>query len=377
MYDFDFDNVQPSQAFDYEVAQAEAIAAAEAKALEIESLNARLPSIPTSNTILPTPKRGRIIKDLPNEDYHNKPEYKAYLGSSTLKNLYRDTPLHLKYKRDNPPDSSNPHMRKGNAVHDWIERLIKEGLQKGDIVSHLNRFICEPADKDGKTIISFKSKSTVEAGINFYSAVLKQFAPHSLDQALVDIIAEGFDPKKFDGLKAYLRALKIHASAYKPIVTAPEAELLKGVANELNRFHEETGWLDILYNAVPESSWFTDEELKRKARPDIYLNGYHINTKCTHEVGNRQIYNQKWQVQVAHYKTIIDLLSGGDSYNIFFLIQSKPPYQIRLVQTKPSTMDRYLNEYWDLLEDYKNTALKNEYPGYEFRAPNSLGIDFH
>lgn len=68
---------------------------------------------------------GKIINDLPNEEYHHGVEYSKYISSTQLKD-YLISPAYARYKRDNPEDPTEA-MMEGSALHTLLECYAKYG----------------------------------------------------------------------------------------------------------------------------------------------------------------------------------------------------------------------------------------------------------
>lgn len=303
--------------------------------------------------------KGQIIRDLPNEEYHNGEQWREYLSSTTLKN-YNISPKQARYIMDNPSEQTEA-MKFGSILHDLMATLteVKGDWDKGieTWLARIARFVPPVNPKTGKP----------------YGAATKAYA------------------------EAYEKFLEDNAG--KTIVDPKSLELAVNMANSaLNECGLTSQTIrGLMQRGKAEVSHFVEYNgIKCKYRPDLEISDTKADiivdwkTVATNDLRERSVKNivrdEKYQyhVSAAYYQMLAHEEDGRWRTFMLCLMSKQPPYDCLLVN-----LDKYAYDY-DRDNDILTTNVgvdimerlfslhceckeKNRWPGAESNVPCGKG----
>ena len=145
-------------------------------------------------------------------------------------------------------------------------------------------------------------------------------------------------------------------------MSANDAEAIRGVSNELQRRHNETGLFDWLQFAKPEVSFFFN---LYKCRPDLLCDGLIVSVKTCSRI-DRAIQDATYQygLKEAFYRYVIQQVTGKPHKTAMLFFETVAHYQSRLLFVSDETAERYDNELNTLLARAERCLTTNKYRGY-------------
>ena len=238
-------------------------------------------------------------------------EYRSAEGvnKSTLWNLRR-SPAHYKYFLENPPEDT-PTFRFGRAVH---------------------------------------------AAILTPTAYKRDFA----------VIPEGIDRRTKAGKEEYQAFLD--ASAGKEIITADEAETVRGI---VKAFRKNPDAVELLKGTKRERPlfWTDDNGILCKCRVDAYKPGIMIDLKTATDAEtdtfSREAIRYGYDVQAAHYMDGYQHKESAVPPEWYFIVIEKTePYSINILKADIGFLDYGYMRRQELIEKLKSCQESGMFPGY-------------
>ncbi len=111
-------------------------------------------------------------------------------------------------------------------------------------------------------------------------------------------------------------------------------------------------------------------EVQTKAKPDVLGNGYIMDIKTTGDMAYNFPRKFRWaplfyQVQAAWYEHMAYTHVDAQRRDFYWIVvESKPPYGVKLFQAKPETMAEGKMMYEKALEIYAKALHEGQWPGY-------------
>ena len=238
-------------------------------------------------------------------------EYRAAEGvnKSTLWNLHR-SPAHYKYFLENPPEDTAA-FRFGRAVH---------------------------------------------AAILTPTAYKRDFA----------IIPEGIDRRTKAGKEEYQAFLE--ASARKEIISAEDAQTIKGIVKAFRKNREA---VDLLKGTKRERPlfWTDDNGILCKCRVDAYKAGIMIDLKTAADAETdtfaKEALRYGYDVQAAHYLDAYRHKESSISPEWYFIVIEKAePYAINILRADIGFIDHGIILRQQLMEKLISCQESGSFPGY-------------
>jgi len=287
-----------------------------------------------------TAVNGKILPDLLMYDYLSRNE----MGSSTFAAIQKSE-LALQYEMQNKGNGeTKPYYQTGTAVHSYIEAW-SAGISLDDYLSTLQVM---PTFNRGTT-------DGVVAEIDFYSNLLSV----NFNATMPDKIADK---------KALADRLRKECEKKHNFVSEKDADVIKGIAAELQRRHNETGILDWLKYAKSEVSFMLGHF---KVRPDLLCDGLIVSVKTCARLDNAHKAAQyDYGLKEAFYRYIIEQVTGKPHETVFLFFETVAPYQSRFIYVSPDTAAFYDQEVEHYIAQVTNCLETNTFKGYE------AGLDF-
>lgn len=281
-----------------------------------------------------TAVNGEILPTLPMSDYLNRNE----IGSSTFAAIQRSE-LALQYEMQNKGNGeTKPYYQTGTAVHSYIEAW-SAGVSLEDYLSTLQVM---PTFNRGTT-------DGVVTEIDYYANLLgvEKFAP----------------PKLIADKKILADELRKECEKKHNFVSEKDADVIKGIAAELQRRHEATGILDWLKYAKSEVSLFWKHF---KIRPDFLGKGLVVSIKTCAQIDNaHKDAKFKYGLKEAFYRYVLEQVTGKPHETVFLFFETVAPYQSRLIYVSPDTAAFYDQQVESYIEQVTRCIETNTFKGYE------------
>lgn len=139
----------------------------------------------------------------------------------------------------------------------------------------------------------------------------------------------------------------------------------------LTAFCDNKRAMDILKDSRIEHSVFAQDPetgLLLKARPDIWGSSFLADLKSTANIARfeRQIFQEMYDVRLAHYAKTIEYATGESLEEFFFIVyESSAPYCSKIFRMKRADMDA-AKEKWRMLINQVSVCMKNNaFPGFD------------
>jgi len=281
-----------------------------------------------------TAVNGEINPTLPMRDYLNRNE----IGSSTFAAIQRSE-LALQYEIANKGNGeSKPYYETGTAVHSYLEAW-SAGVT---LEAYLATLQIMPTFSRGTT-------DGVVAELEYYTKLLgvENFAP----------------PKLIADKKVLADELRKECEKTSNFVSEKDADVIKGIAAELQRRHEATGLLDWLRFAKSEVSFMLGHF---KVRPDFLCDGLIVSVKTCAQLDKAQNdAKYKYGLKEAFYRYVLEKVTGKKHDTVFLFFETVAPYQSRLIYISPDTAAFYDQEVERYIEQVTRCIETNTFKGYE------------
>ena len=280
-----------------------------------------------------TAVNGSINENMLMRDYLNRKE----IGSSTFAAIQKSE-LALQYEIANKGNGeSKPYYETGTAVHSYLEAWsagvgLDAYLATLQIMPTFNR-----STTDG-----------VVAEIEYYANLL-------------DIVIA--PPKLISDKKILADELRKECEKIANFVSEKDADVIKGIAAELQRRHNETGILDWLKYAKSECTFLYDIF---KARPDFLCDGLIVSVKtCARLDTAHKAAQYDYGLKEAFYRYVLEKVTGKKHDTVFLFFETVAPYQSRLIYVSPDTASHYDQQVESYLEKVIKCLETNTFKGYE------------
>lgn len=276
---------------------------------------------------------GEIHASLPMQDYLNDKR----LGSSTFAAIQKSE-LALRYEMQNKGNGDRKaYYETGTAVHSYLEAWSSGvGLD-----TYLNTLNVVPT-------FNRASKEGVLSEITYFANLLG-----------VDIAP----PEKLADMKILADDLRKECEKIANFVSEKDADVIKGIAAELQRRHNETGILDWLKYAKSECTFFCDAF---KARPDFLCDGLIVSVKtCARLDTAHKAAQYDYGLKEAFYRYVLEKVTGKPHETVFLFFETVAPYQSRLIYVSPDTASHYDQQVESYLEKVIKCLETNTFKGYE------------
>jgi hypothetical protein len=281
-----------------------------------------------------TAVNGEINPTLPMRDYLNRNE----IGSSTFAAIQRSE-LALQYEIANKGNGeTKSYYETGTAVHSYLEAW-SAGVNLDDYLATLQIM---PTFSRGTT-------DGVVAELEYYTKLLgvENFAP----------------PKLIADKKVLADELRKECEKTSNFVSEKDADVIKGIAAELQRRHNETGILDWLKYAKSEVSLFWKHF---KIRPDFLGKGLVVSIKTCAQIDNaHKDAKFKYGLKEAFYRYVLEKVTGKKHDTVFLFFETVAPYQSRLIYVSPDTAAFYDQQVESYIEQVTRCIETNTFKGYE------------
>ena len=290
-----------------------------------------------------TAVNGEINPTLPMRDYLNRNE----IGSSTFAAIQRSE-LALQYEIANKGNGeTKSYYETGTAVHSYLEAW-SAGVNLDDYLATLQIM---PTFSRGTT-------DGVVAELEYYTKLLgvENFAP----------------PKLIADKKVLADELRKECEKTSNFVSEKDADVIKGIAAELQRRHEATGLLDWLRFAKSEVSFMLGHF---KVRPDFLCDGLIVSVKtCAQLDKAHQDAKFKYGIKEAFYRYILEQVTGKPHATVFLFFETVAPYQSRLIYVSPETAEYYDQQVEVLIEKATRCLKSGKFRGYEANLENGVEV---
>ena len=281
-----------------------------------------------------TAVNGEINPTLPMRDYLNRNE----IGSSTFAAIQRSE-LALQYEIANKGNGeTKSYYETGTAVHSYLE-VWSAGVNLDDYLATLQIM---PTFSRGTT-------DGVVAELEYYTKLLgvENFAP----------------PKLIADKKVLADELRKECEKTSNFVSEKDADVIKGIAAELQRRHNETGILDWLKYAKSEVSFMLGHF---KVRPDFLCDGLIVSIKTCAQIDNaHKDAKFKYGLKEAFYRYVLEQVTGKPHATVFLFFETVAPYQSRLIYVSPDTAAFYDQQVESYIEQVTRCIETNTFKGYE------------
>ena len=282
-----------------------------------------------------TAVNGKVDETLPMEQYLSNHR----LGSSTFAAIQKSE-LALQYEIQNKGNGDRKaYFETGTAVHSYIEAWsagisLDAYLETLNVVPTFNR----------------ASKDSTMSEIWYYCKLLgivEIFAP-------LDTLVQ---------MKTLADKLRKDCESLFTFVSEKDAEVIKGIAAELQRRHNETGILDWLKYAKSEWTFFYGHF---KARPDLLCDGKIISVKTCAQIDNaHKDAKYKYGLKEAFYRYVLEQVTGKPHETVFLFFETVAPYQSRLIYVSPETAAFYDLEVERYIAQVTRCIETNSFKGYD------------
>jgi len=290
-----------------------------------------------------TAVNGSINENMPMRDYLNRNE----IGSSTFAAIQRSE-LALQYEIANKGNGeTKSYYETGTAVHSYLEAW-SAGVNLDDYLATLQIM---PTFSRGTT-------DGVVAELEYYTKLLgvENFAP----------------PKLIADKKVLADELRKECEKKHNFVSEKDADVIKGIAAELQRRHEATGLLDWLRFAKSEVSFMLGHF---KVRPDFLCDGLIVSVKtCAQLDKAHQDAKFKYGIKEAFYRYILEQVTGKPHATVFLFFETVAPYQSRLIYVSPETAEYYDQQVEVLIEKATRCLKSGKFRGYEANLENGVEV---
>lgn len=280
-----------------------------------------------------TAVNGSINENMLMRDYLNRNE----IGSSTFAAIQKSE-LALQYEIANKGNGeSKPYYETGTAVHSYLEAW-SAGVGLDAYLNTLKVLPTYPRN----TLVGIASE------IECYCRLLNYNV---------------FIPDGMKAGKAYADALRLECDDLFTIVSEKDADVIKGIAAELQRRHNETGILDWLKYAKSEVSLFWRHF---KIRPDLLGDGLVVSVKTCAQLDNaHKDAKFKYGLKEAFYRYVLEQVTGKPHETVFLFFETVAPYQSRLIYVSPDTAAFYDQEVERYIAQVTKCLETNIFKGYE------------
>ena len=280
-----------------------------------------------------TAVNGEVHETLPMHEYLSDKR----IGSSTFAAIQKSE-LALQYEMQNKGNGERKsYYETGTAVHSYIEAW-SAGVSLDDYLETLN------------VVPTFNRSTTdgVIAEIDYYANLLGV------------VIAP---PKLIADKKVLADELRKECEKKHNFVTEKDANVIAGIAAELQRRHNETGILDWLRFA--KSEWtFLYEHFK--VRPDLLCDGKVISVKtCANLANAHKAAQYDYGLKEAFYRYVLERVTGKKHETVFLFFETVAPYQSRLIYVSPDTAAFYDLEVERYIAQVTRCIETNNFKGYE------------
>ena len=273
---------------------------------------------------------GQIIPDMPMKDYLELPQ----IGSTTFSAIEQSelSMWHQMHKKN----ETKPHLTTGTVIHDYIEwwaagKSLEEYFNGIRTVPNYSR-----ASLDG-----------VAMEILYYATILG-ISPNI--------------PDKIADRKLLADSLRADCESKCTLVSEKDAELIRGIAAEMQRRHEKTGFLDWLRYAKSEWTFIYKHF---KVRPDLLGRSLIVSVKTCAKIENAaKIANYDYGIKEAYYRHVIESVTGVP-HNTAFLFFSSVTCESRLIFVSPKTAQYYDKIVKELVVKANRCLDNNKFRGYE------------
>lgn len=276
-------------------------------------------------------------------DYLNRNE----IGSSTFAAIQRSE-LALQYEIANKGNGeTKSYYETGTAVHSYLEAW-SAGVNLDDYLATLQIM---PTFSRGTT-------DGVVAELEYYTKLLgvENFAP----------------PKLIADKKVLADELRKECEKKHNFVSEKDADVIKGIAAELQRRHEATGLLDWLRFAKSEVSFMLGHF---KVRPDFLCDGLIVSVKtCAQLDKAHQDAKFKYGIKEAFYRYILEQVTGKPHETVFLFFETVAPYQSRLIYVSPETAEYYDQQVEALIKKATKCLASGKFSGYEANLEHGVEI---
>jgi hypothetical protein len=294
-----------------------------------------------------TAVNGEINPTLPMRDYLNRNE----IGSSTFAAIQRSE-LALQYEIANKGNGeTKSYYETGTAVHSYLEAW-SAGVNLDDYLATLQIM---PTFSRGTT-------DGVVAELEYYTKLLgvENFAP----------------PKLIADKKVLADELRKECEKTSNFVSEKDADVIKGIAAEMQRRHSEKPFLDWLQFAKSECTFFWQDF---KCRPDLWLMGNEkgliVSVKTCARI-DKAVSAAKYDygIKEAFYRYIIEQVTGVKQETVFLFFETVAPFQSRLIYVSEDTAEYYDQQVEVLIEKATRCLKSGKFRGYEANLENGVEV---
>lgn len=262
------------------------------------------------------------------------------IGSTTLAAIAQ-TELAMWHEMVRPSESK-PCLTTGTAVHAAIEAYIS-GVT---LEAYLATLQIMPTFSRGTT-------DGVVAELEYYTKLLgvENFAP----------------PKLIADKKVLADELRKECEKKHNFVSEKDADVIKGIAAEMQRRHSEKPFLDWLQFAKSECTFFWQDF---KCRPDLWLMGNEkgliVSVKTCARI-DKAVSAAKYDygIKEAFYRYIIEQVTGVKQETVFLFFETVAPFQSRLIYVSEDTAEYYDQQVEVLIEKATRCLKSGKFRGYE------------
>jgi hypothetical protein len=294
-----------------------------------------------------TAVNGEINPTLPMRDYLNRNE----IGSSTFAAIQRSE-LALQYEIANKGNGeTKSYYETGTAVHSYLEAW-SACVNLDDYLATLQIM---PTFSRGTT-------DGVVAELEYYTKLLgvENFAP----------------PKLIADKKVLADELRKECEKTSNFVSEKDADVIKGIAAEMQRRHSEKPFLDWLQFAKSECTFFWQDF---KCRPDLWLMGNEkgliVSVKTCARI-DKAVSAAKYDygIKEAFYRYIIEQVTGVKQETVFLFFETVAPFQSRLIYVSEDTAEYYDQQVEVLIEKATRCLKSGKFRGYEANLENGVEV---
>ena len=270
------------------------------------------------------------------------------IGSSTFAAIQKSE-LALQYEMVRPSETK-PCLTTGTAVHAAIEAYIS-GVPLDEYLSTVK--VLPTCSRN--TLVGIASE------IEYYCELL------NYDVAM---------PDGMTARKAYADVLRSECESKFTIVSEKDAEVIRGIANEVQRRHSEKPFLDWLQFAKSECTFFWQDF---KCRPDLWLMGNEkgliVSVKTCARI-DKAVSAAKYDygIKEAFYRYIIEQVTGVKQETVFLFFETVAPFQSRLIYVSEDTAEYYDQQVEVLIEKATRCLASGKFSGYEANLEHGVEI---
>jgi hypothetical protein len=155
-------------------------------------------------------------------------------------------------------------------------------------------------------------------------------------------------------------------------VSEKDADVIKGIAAELQRRHEATGLLDWLRFAKSEVSFMLGHF---KVRPDFLCDGLIVSVKTCAQLDKAQNdAKYKYGLKEAFYRYVLEQVTGKPHETVFLFFETVAPYQSRLIYVSPKTPPLFTTKKLSVHRTSYEVFETGKFRGYEANLENGVEV---